>query len=183
MSEWCGLLNVEIWAYCLMPNHIHLIAVPATEDALRRAVGEAHRRYTRLINFREGWRGHLWQGRFSSFPMDESYLLAAARYIELNPVRAGLCAEAGEYAWSSAAAHLRASDDELAKVEPLLALVDDWKGLLAWGIEEKQAEEIRSHEKTGRPLGSTSFIGKLEKQLDRVLHKMKPGPKRKKDDN
>jgi len=80
---------------------------------------------------------------------------------------------------SSAVAHLRASDDEFAKVEPLLGLVDDWKGLLSCRIEEKQAEELRSHEKTGRPLGSTSFIGKLEKQLGRVLHKMKPGPKRK----
>jgi len=179
MSEWCGKLNVEIWSYCLMPNHIHLIAVPASEGGLRRAVGEAHRRYTRLINFREGWCGHLWQGRFSSFVMDEDYLIAAARYIELNPVRAGLCADAGEYAWSSAAAHLCGSDDELVKVEPLLGLVDDWKGLLSGEIVEKQAEEIRSHEKTGRPLGSTSFIGRLEKQLDRVLHKMKPGPKRK----
>ena len=179
MSEWCGKLNVEIWSYCLMPNHIHLIAVPAREDSLRRAVGEAHRRYTRGINFREGWRGHLWQGRFSSFVMDEDYLIAAARYIELNPVRAGLCAEAGEYEWSSAAAHLRASDDKLVKVEPLLALVGDWKGFLSEEIVEKRADEIRSHEKTGRPLGSTDFIEKLEKQLGRVVHKMKPGPKRK----
>jgi len=90
MAEWCRKLRVEVWAYCLMPNHIHMIAVPETEDGLRRAIGEAHRRYTRGINFREGWRGHLWQGRFASFPMDETYLLATARYIELNPVRARL---------------------------------------------------------------------------------------------
>jgi len=73
-----------------MPNHVHLIAVPETEDGLRRAIGEAHRRYTRHINFRENWRGHLWQDRFASFPMDQNYLLATARYIELNPVRAGM---------------------------------------------------------------------------------------------
>ena len=73
-----------------MPNHIHMIAVPELEDGLRLAIGEAHRRYTRLVNFREGWRGHLWQGRFASFPMDEIYLLAAALYVERNPVRAGL---------------------------------------------------------------------------------------------
>ncbi len=89
MSEWCKANDVEIWAYCLMPNHIHLIAVPKTSDGLKLAIGEAHRRYTRRINFREGWRGHLWQGRFSSFIMDEKYLLACTRYIELNPVRAG----------------------------------------------------------------------------------------------
>jgi putative transposase len=87
MSQWCAQEGVQVWAYCLMPNHVHLIAVPETEDGLRRAIGEAHRRYTRRVNFRQRWRGHLWQGRFASFVMDESYLLAAARYVELNPVR------------------------------------------------------------------------------------------------
>jgi putative transposase len=69
MAEWCGHLGVEIWFYCLMPNHVHLIAAPKSEDGLRRAIGEAHRRYTRRINYREDWRGHLWQGRFSSYVM------------------------------------------------------------------------------------------------------------------
>ena len=86
MAQWCREQGVRIWAYCLMPNHVHLVAVPSSEGGLRRAIGEAHRRYTRRVNFREGWRGHLWQGRFASFVMDESYLLAAARYVELNPV-------------------------------------------------------------------------------------------------
>ena len=102
MSEWCREEGVQIWAYCLMPNHVHLIAVPKTENGLRRAVGEAHRRYTRRINFREKWRGYLWQGRFASFIMDEAYLLAAARYVELNPVRAELVPNAEEWPWSSA---------------------------------------------------------------------------------
>ena len=70
-----------------MPNHVHLIVVPQSAESLRRAIGEAHRRYTRRINFREGWRGHLWQGRFASFVMDEDHLLTAARYVELNPMR------------------------------------------------------------------------------------------------
>ena len=74
MAQWCEKYKVEIWSYCLMPNHVHLIAVPETKDGLKLAIGEAHRRYTRRINFREGWRGHLWQGRFSSFMMDERYL-------------------------------------------------------------------------------------------------------------
>ena len=95
MGQWCKERGVAVWAYCLMPNHVHLIAVPKSEDGLRRAIGKAHRRYTRRVNFREQWRGHLWQGRFASFVLDEPYLLAAARYVELNPVRAGLatCAE------------------------------------------------------------------------------------------
>src|SRR5947209_4469298 len=75
MAHWCTACRVEIWSYCLMPNHIHLIAVPDSENGLRRAIGEAHRRYTRRVNFRQRWRGHLWQGRFASFVMDEPYLL------------------------------------------------------------------------------------------------------------
>src|SRR5437870_11094383 len=86
----CRAADVEVWAYCLMPNHVHLILVPSDPDGLRAALGETHRRYTRHVNLREGWRGYLWQGRFASFPMDEAHLLAGARYVELNPVRARL---------------------------------------------------------------------------------------------
>ena len=85
MGQWCTVHQVEIWAYCLMPNHVHLIAVPVSPDGLRLAIGEVHRRYTRMVNFREGWRGHLWQGRFASFVLDEPYVLTAVRYVELNP--------------------------------------------------------------------------------------------------
>ena len=70
MAKWCSRHGVEIWAYCLMPNHVHLMALPHDRDGFSRAIGEAHRRYTRLINFREQWRGYLWQGRFASFPLD-----------------------------------------------------------------------------------------------------------------
>ena len=103
MAQWCRDEGVEIWSYCLMPDHIHLIAVPSSEKGLRWAIGEAHRLYTRRINFRQKWRGYLWQGRFASFVMDEPYLLAAARYIELNPLRAGLVADPRDWPWSSAA--------------------------------------------------------------------------------
>ncbi len=81
MAQWCHTLHVEILPYCLMRNHVHAVAVPESKDGLAKAVGEAHRRYTRYVSFREGWRGHLWQGRFKSSVMDESYLLAAVRYI------------------------------------------------------------------------------------------------------
>src|SRR5713226_7881727 len=82
-----------------MPNRVHLIAAPQSADGLRRGIGEAHRRYTRRVNFRAGWRGHLWQGRFASFALDDSYLLTAARYVELNPVRAGLVNAPSRYRW------------------------------------------------------------------------------------
>jgi len=176
MAQWCGKYGVEIWAWCLMPNHVHLIAVPPTEDTLARAIGEAHRRYTRRINFRADWRGHLWQERFASFPLDERYLLAAARYLEMNPVAAGLVDQPGDYRWSSARAHLEGKDDALVKVAPLLAWVADWRDFLTLSSEE-ELEVLHLHERTGRPLGDEGFITKLELLLGRVLRPQKPGPK------
>jgi putative transposase len=125
LAAGCRAAGVAVWAYCLMPNHVHLILVPGDAGGLRAALGEAHRRYTRQVNFREGWRGYLWQGRFASVAMDEPYLLAAARYVELNPVRARLAERAGDWRWSSARAHLDGRDDALASVAPLLALAPD----------------------------------------------------------
>ena len=177
MSEWCGKYGTETWAYCLMPNHVHLIVVPWSEDGLRKAIGEAHRRYTRMVNFREGWRGHLWQGRFASFPMDRTYVLAAARYVELNPVRAGLVRSPEEYQWSSAAAHLGGRDDQLVRVRSLLDMVGDWREFLQATANEELHSHIRRHETTGRPLGAKAFIQSLEKSLDRQLEPQKPGRK------
>jgi putative transposase len=177
LAEWCGKCGVEIWAYCLMPNHVHLIAVPESDDGLRRGIGEAHRRYSRMINFRENWRGHLWQGRFASFPMDETYLLAAARYVEMNPVHAHLTTDAASWPWSSAGAHLTGTDDELVKVAPLLEMAGDWRLFLASAGEEGQISELRRHERTGRPLGPESFVERLESALERPLKPGKPGPK------
>ena len=177
MAEWCKRCKVEIWAYCLMPNHVHLIAVPKTEEGLRKAIGEAHRRYTRLVNFREKWKGHLWQGRFASFPMDENYLLAAARYIEMNPVRARIVKRADQYKWSSAHFHISGKDDGLVKVEPLLEMAGNWGDFLDSVLSNEELEALRSHECTGRPLGNDKFMTKLEKRLGRTLKRMKPGPK------
>ncbi len=129
MSQFCRAEQVAIWAYCLMPNHVHLIVVPQSAESLRRAIGEAHRRYTRRINFREGWRGCLRQGRFASFVMDKDHLLTAARYVELNPVRAGLVHAPSRYRWSSAAAHLKGRDDALVQIAPLLQMAPHWRRL------------------------------------------------------
>ena len=123
ISRYCALNGVEIWAYCLMPNHTHLVAVPHDSGSLARALGEAHRRYTRAINFREAWRGYLWQGRFASFPMDEFHLNYAVRYVEINPVEASLADSADQWEWSSARAHLEGRDDEVVLVTPMLERV------------------------------------------------------------
>ena len=177
MAESCRRNGVEVWAYGLMPNHVHLIAVPQKEDSLRAAVAEAHRRYTRRVNFRENWRGHLWQERFASFPMDERHLLVAARYVERNPVRAGLAARPEEYPWSSAAAHMSGKDDSLATVAPLLEMVVDWGEYLLPLDGEEELRSLRRHERTGRPLGSEAFIKRVEGVTGRSLHPQKRGPK------
>ncbi len=157
LAEGCQAAGVAVWAYCLMPNHVHLILVPSDDDGLRAALGEAHRRYTRHVNFREQWRGYLWQGRFASFPMDESYLLACSRYVELNPVRAKIVSRARDWPWSSARAHLTGRDDGLVTVRPLLELAPDWKALLRAGLSEEDHKAIRAGERTGRPLGLRAF--------------------------
>ncbi|HUT09862.1 MAG TPA: transposase [Thermoguttaceae bacterium] len=175
MAQWCAQRGVAIWGYCLMPNHVHLIAVPQSQDALARAIGEAHRRDTRRINFREKWRGYLWQGRFASFVMDEPYLLAAARYVERNPLRAGLVRDAADWRWSSARAHLSGSDGLLVRVAPLLAMVPDWRGLLDSAIPEDELHGLREHGHTGYPMGSPTFVQRLERMVGRRLRLGKPG--------
>jgi len=179
MAQWCNRRNVQIWSYCLMPNHVHLIAVPGAEDSLHKAIGEAHRRYTRYINFQKGWKGYLWQGRFASYPMDEQHLLAAVRYIELNPVRAGLAKKPEDYRWSSAHAYLHGKDDILVKAEPLKSLVNDWRDFFKTDLTIKEKEMIQSHQRTGRPLGDRGFLCRLEKMTNRILVKQKPGPRKK----
>ena len=151
------------------------IAVPQSDDGLRRAIGEVHRRYTRMVNFRKGWRGHLWQGRFASFVLDEPYLLTAARYIELNPVRARLINAPSRYRWSSAAAHVHGKDDTLVRVAPLLEMVPNWRAFLARVIREEDIKLLRAHEHTGCPLGGEEFLATLEEELGRILETAETG--------
>jgi putative transposase len=177
LAEWSQRCSVQIWAYCLMPNHVHLVAVPGSLSALGASIGEAHKRYTRTVNEREGWKGHPWQGRFFSYPVDEVFLLIAVRHIETNPVHSDLAASADHYPWSSARAHLNGHDDELVKVKPLLDRIQNWRDFLSGPAPERQVDALRRHEKTGRPLGTTAFVRQLEKDLNRKLVKQKPGPK------
>jgi len=178
VHEWCRDYAVDIWGYCLMPNHVHLIVVPENEESLALAIGKAHLRYSRRINFREGWRGHLWQGRFASYVMDEHYLLCCIRYIERNPVRAKLAVHPAEWRWSSARAHIDGATDGIVNVDPLLDLVDtDWGAFLDQEASSGDAVALRRHERTGRPLGGPAFVDMVESQLGRCLRRNKPGPK------
>ena len=172
----CRAANVEVLAYCLMPNHVHLILVPSEPDGLRAALAEAHRRYSSMINKREGWTGYLWQGRFASAPMDERHLLACTRYVELNPVRARLVVRPQDWPWSSPSAHLSGQPDGLVSLEPMADRVENWAEFLAGGLSEEEHQALRAAERTGRPLGSEAFQRRLESDLNRPLLPRKPGP-------
>ncbi len=166
LLEECGKAAVEIWAYCLMPNHVHLIATPGREDGLARAIGETHRQYAGLVNRREEWAGHLFQDRFSSSVMDERHLIAAFRYIALNPVRAGLVERPQDWPWSSVHAHLLRRDGRLVRVAPLLDRVEDVESLFAPDphIDTRWAKEIgaiRAAAKGNEPVGAREFVARL----------------------
>ncbi len=97
LAESCVKAGAEVWAYCLMPNHVHIILVPSDEDGLRRTFADLHRRYTGFVNARARTTGHLWQGRYGSVAMDDAHLLTAVRYVSLNPVRARLVRRAKDW--------------------------------------------------------------------------------------
>ena len=168
--------DLDIWAYCLLPNHVHLIVVPSSEEGLARPLGQAHHRYALEINRRHRWTGHLWQERFASFPMDEPHLVAAMRYVLLNPVRAGLAEAAIDWPHSSARAQILGEADPLVNRHPGEERVDDWQAFLE-GPTDEAHETFRRHGRIGRPLGSDGFIDRLEAITGRRLRPRKVGRK------
>jgi putative transposase len=170
--------GVVCWAYCLMPNHVHLILAPRRAESLSRAVGEAHRRYTGFFNARARVTGHLFQGRFGCVAMDEAHCLNALRYLAFNPVRAELCASPREWPWSSVGAHLAARDDELVTARPALDIAPRFADLLEPSAEEWAAlDAFEALAANGRPLGNEAFLALAERKLGRSLRRRKPGPK------
>ena len=159
----------------------HLVAVPGARDSLALGIGEAHRKYTNLINIRENWKGYLWQGRFMSYPMDGGHLFAAVRYIERNPVRAQIVSKAEQYRWSSAPAHVFKTKDDMLSACPLTADIKDWASYLSRKDDDSEVRKFVEHEHTGRPLGDKAFIMKLEELTGRILAPRNRGRKRKGD--
>ena len=177
LAEHCRKASVEVWAYCLMPNHVHLVLTPQTVTGLARALGETHRRYTGFVNARARWTGHLFQGRFGSVAMDDAHFVVAARYVALNPVRAKLVARAQDWPWSSVRAHLAGRDDALVRVAPLIdriGSVSDWFETESDGAS---FAALRAAEASGRPLGADDFMIRIERTLGRSLQPRKPGRK------
>ena len=162
-----------------MDNHVHFIAVPKREDSFARGFAQAHKLYTRRINFRENWRGHLWEGRFKSCVLSEQHLYSAIRYVECNPVKAGIMKKAEDYAWSSAKAHVYKKRDELLSDNFVVDEISDWREYLSDESDDSKGAIFVKHVDTGRPLGDEKFIKKIEGITGKILRKNKPGPSRK----
>jgi putative transposase len=173
LREYSEKFDVEILAYCLMTNHIHLVAVPVDDDGLQRVLKPLHMRYAQRINRACGWKGHLWQGRFFSSPLDDAYLWAAVRYVERNPVRANMVQRAEDYCWSSAAGHCGKRIDGLLNLESAwikrFSSKENWSAWLSEGDETEEMQMLRRNVDKGLPCGSEDFVKKLGAQAGRLL--------------
>ncbi|MHB8909244.1 MAG: transposase [Syntrophales bacterium] len=170
LVQYAPQCDLQIWAYCLMPNHVHLVAVPQRQDSLARTLHVVHMQYARYFNGKMKTVGHLWQGRFFSCALDERHLYAAIRYVEQNPTRAGLASAPDDYPWSSARGHITGQKDPVLSDGCFLTeTVTDWRRYL--GVEQDSEAENAVIKATlnGRPCGNKSFIKCVELSLDRNL--------------
>src|SRR3954470_18576171 len=160
LADNCRAAGVEVWAWCLMPNHVHLILVPSDTDGLRRALARVHRSYAATIQARRKRTGHFWQGRFGAAGMDEDHLAAALRYVSLNPVRARLVRRPQDWRWSSVRAHLRGRDDGVTALAPVRDRFPRFADLLDSTPEDDLFGRLRTAESIGRPLGDDRFVAR-----------------------
>ncbi|MBN1489940.1 MAG: transposase [Phycisphaerae bacterium] len=176
LKEKAELYGLEVLGYCLMTNHVHIVAVPSSEEALAKAIGRTHFAYTQYVNRLHGRSGHLWQNRFYSCMLDEPHLWRALSYVERNPVRARMVRLAWRHAWSSAAAHIGERDH--SDLLDLAAWKKDWspakwKHELERPDDEALTEQLRRSTYTGRPLATDRLLARLETRIGRRL---RPNP-------
>lgn len=179
LRDYCDQNHVQILAYCLMSNHVHIVAIPAAGNAFELTFRPLHTRFAMRVNRRRGSSGHVWQGRYFASALDESYLWAAIRYVERNPVRAAMVTKAEQYRWSSAAAHCGLGDDAVLTGHRAwlgeLESVPDWSGWLAEGDRPSQLTVLRQQAWRGLPCGSDAFVRDVETRLGRLITPRLPG--------
>ena len=184
IKKYSGKYGLKIWAYCLMKNHVHFIVVPTTPDSLSKTFRSVHTLYSNYFNKKKEQLGLLWQGRYYSCILDESHLVAAVRYVENNPVRAGIVNKAEEYKWSSAASHVyNVSNPILSNDLPLLEMIHEWREYLYLDRDKQKIEKLRDCTMSGKPAGSDFFITTLEDILGRKIKSKKPGRPKDKEKN
>ena len=167
--------SVDVFAYCLMSNHVHLVATPAAAASLSETIHDAHRRHALWMNRRYSWSGHLWANRFYSTPLDSVHFRHAVRYVELNPVRAGLVENAFDHSWSSAAEHCGRGKGLIALADLSFPEIRDWSTWLRDGLDPENEGIIRRNTYTGRPTGHPAFCEALEARVGRTLQPRKRG--------
>jgi putative transposase len=184
LEEYRKKHKLNMLAFCLMPNHIHVIAIPEEKDSLAKVFNTCHMRYSQYFNKKNNAVGHLWQGRFYSCALNEQHLYEAVRYVENNPVRAGLVEKAWNWEWSSAAYHLMNKNEGhmLIKLEDInkFIKVDSWEKYLKEKTDDKIVKQMKANTLTGRPSGNDSFVEKIEKMLNTRLRALPVGRQRKK---
>ncbi len=173
------LHSLQNTAYCLMTNHIHLISTPEVAHGLSRVMRAVLGTYAQYFNQKRGLSGRLWQGRFYSCVLDDSHFWTAVRYVERNPVRAGMVSSAEDYKWSSAAAHSSSRGDPMLSPLPDSDSIPDWSAWLSRKDDQGELKTLRDQTKAGRPCGSKAFVDELEGTLGRSLRPSKGGRPRK----
>jgi len=172
--------SIDIWAYCLMRNHVHFVCVPQAEGALSRGFNTLHMRYAQYFHSKKGLTGHLWKGRFQSCILDDRSVLEEVRFIENNPVRAQLVRKPDDYPWSSARFHVLGEPDPVLDNSGFLrGKIGDWRGFLAESGNESILARTWRSLKTGRPAGATEFILNLEGIMGKRLAALPRGRPRK----
>jgi len=176
LRQYCQKYSLKIWAYCLMTNHVHFVGVPMNDDSLARTFNTLHMRYSQYFNQKRNLKGHLWQGRFYSCILDERHLYEAIRYVENNPVRAGIVEKPHEYKWSSAKRHVNKEVDPVLSEDCyLIKEINDWSSYLLGKEDEAMTNDIRHKTKTGRPCGDEVFIRTIEEFLNRSVKALPRG--------
>jgi putative transposase len=178
LAEQASTHGLAVLGYCLMDNHVHLVAAPQRVESLAKAVGRTHFLYTQHFNRRYGRSGHLWQGRFYSCALDDDYAWAALDYVERNPGRAGLARYPWRYQWSSAAAHCGLGEaHEVLDLQCWGAVwtPEEWRARLHRPPDEASVRALRAHTGTGRPLGSEAFLDQIELALGRRVRALPVG--------
>lgn len=182
MKQYSSTYELRVWAYSLMDNHVHFIVVPENDDSMARTFNQVHMRFSQLVNHRLGRRGHLWQGRFFSCPLDETHLYAAVRYVETDAVRSGLVGKAEDFVWSSARSHIFANPDELLSNDlPLINEIEDWREYLAGSEDQLLIDRLRKCTASGYPAGNERFVRGIEQLSRRSLRSGKRGRPRKRE--
>jgi len=176
LQKYSEKYQLKIHAYCLMSNHIHLVAVPVKPQSMQNAMHDLCTRYAAYFNRKYNFSGHLFQNRYFSTPLEGEHSENAARYVEQNPVRAGMVTRADIFPWSSARGNCGVTEDKLLDSEsPILKDPENWRVALTENLNDVVTKKIQKATKSGKPLGSDKFIKEIETKLKRKIKSQKRG--------